>query len=110
MPEMQGVQRIVAFTDRAVVPPHVLIRHMDGESVLLNLDSEIYFGLDTMGTRMWHLVTNSPNIEAAHGILAEEFEIEPELLRHDLMTLMGQLVHHGLVKMLPADEESLPAV
>jgi hypothetical protein len=39
-----GMQRMVELTKRVVVPAHVLIRHLDGESVLLNLESERYFG------------------------------------------------------------------
>jgi len=39
------------FADRATVPTNVLIRFLDQESVLLNLNTEKYFGLDSVGTR-----------------------------------------------------------
>jgi len=68
---------MVGFTHRVVVPTHVLVRHLDGECVLLNLETEKYFGLDATGTRMWELLTHSPSIEAAFDKLAEEFEVEP---------------------------------
>jgi hypothetical protein len=101
---------MVAFSDRVVVPTHVLIRHLDGESVLLNLESEKYFGLDTTATRMWELLTNSPCIDAAYGRLAEEFEVEPGLLRDHLVELLSQLSQNGLLQVLPADVESTRAV
>jgi len=72
---------MMQFANRVVVPKHVLVRHLDGESVLLNLETEKYFGLDTTGTRMWELVTTSPSVDAAYARLLEEFEVEPELLR-----------------------------
>src|SRR2546426_10114013 len=64
---------MVSFANRAATPTHVLVRILDRESVLLNLETEQYFGLDGTGTRMWQLVTGSPNIDAAyhetsHGI------------------------------------------
>jgi hypothetical protein len=101
---------MVAFSDRLTVPAHVLVRHLDGETVLLNLETEKYFGLDATGTRMWELVTRLPNIEAAYGKLGEEFEVEPEVLRNHLAELLGQLVENGLLKVLPADVETIPAV
>lgn len=101
---------MVTFSNRAVVPAHVLIRHLDGESVLLNLETERYFGLDSTGTRMWELVTNSPTIEAAYGSLAHEFEVEPETLRKHLAELLGQLVENGLLHVRPCDVESVPAL
>jgi hypothetical protein len=101
---------MVTFTNRAVVPAHVLVRHLDGESVLLNLETEKYFGLDTTGTRMWELVTNSPTIEAAYGTLAHEFDVEPETLRRHLAELLGELVENGLLHVRPSDVDSVPAV
>jgi hypothetical protein len=101
---------MVAFSDRMMVPTHVLVRHLDGETVLLNLETEKYFGLDAVGTRMWELVTQLPSIDAAYGKLAEEYEAEPEQLRKHLTELLGQLVENGLLKVLPADVETIPAV
>jgi len=40
--------------------PAFLVRILDRESVLLNIETEQYFGLDETGTRMWQLVTASP--------------------------------------------------
>jgi hypothetical protein len=101
---------MVTFSDRVVVPSYVLIRHLDGESVLLNLETEKYFGLDGTGTRMWEMATHSPTIEIAYAKLAEEFEVEPDTLRSHLTELLAQLVENGLLKVMPADVESVPAV
>ena len=48
---------MVSFLDRATMPAHVLVRFLDRECVLLNLETEQYFGLDETGTRIWQLVT-----------------------------------------------------
>ncbi|MGB9431169.1 MAG: PqqD family protein [Candidatus Acidiferrum sp.] len=101
---------MVPFSDRVVVPAHVLVRHLDGETVLLNLDTEKYFGLDGTGTRMWEIVIHSPSIEAAYGRLSEEFDVEPEVLRNHFADLLGQLVENGLLNVMPADVESIPAI
>jgi len=101
---------MVAFTDRAVVPRHVLVRQLDGESVLLNLDTEKYFGLDTTGTRMWEVATSSANIEAAYLKLVDEFEVEPSVLREHLSELLGQLLENGLLQLLPSDVGTIRAL
>jgi hypothetical protein len=43
---------MVSLADRVTVPAHVLVRFLDKESVLLNIETERYFGLDETGTRM----------------------------------------------------------
>ena len=101
---------MVSFTDRAAVPAHVLVRILDRESVLLNLDTEQYFGLDETGTRMWQLVTASPNIDSAYQELLAEFDVDPELLRSNLTELLSRLVDSGLLQVLPADVGTTPAI
>jgi len=94
---------MLTFTDRGAVPAHVLVRFLDRESVLLNLETERYFGLDETATRMWQVVTGSQDIEAAYQELLAEYDVEPELLRTNLTDLLGQLVENGLLQVLPAD-------
>ena len=94
---------MISFADRATVPANVLIRFLDQESVLLNLNTERYFGLDSVGTRMWRLVTSAPTIDAAYFQLIEEFDVEPETLRANLSDLLDHLAEHGLIETQPAD-------
>ena len=101
---------ILTFNERAAAPAHVLVRFLDHESVLLNLQTEQYFGLDETGTRMWQLVTTSPNIDTAYRGLLEEYDVQPELLRENLSELLGHLVQHGLLQVLPADARKPTAI
>ncbi len=101
---------MVSFADRAATPAHVLVRFLDRESVLLNLETEQYFGLDETGTRMWQLVTGSPSIDAAYQELLAEFDVEPELLRSNLTELVCRLVESGLLQVLPSDVGTVPAI
>jgi len=94
---------MVSLGDRVVVPQHVLVRFMDRESVLLNLETERYFGLDETGTRMWQVVTSAPNVEAALLQLQDEYDAQPEILQSNLTELLGRLVENGLLSLHPSD-------
>lgn len=101
---------MVSFMDRVVVPSHVLVRFLDKESVLLNIETERYFGLDETGTRMWQLVTAAPKIEVAYQQLLEEYDVQPELLRENLADLLMRLVENGLLQVASADVGTAPAL
>ena len=88
----------ISFAERLILPADVLISDVDGESVLLNLNSERYFGLDEVGTRMLSLLTTSTSIQTAYEALLEEYEVENETLRHDLADLIDRLVDQGLLQ------------
>jgi hypothetical protein len=87
----------LSFAKRVSVPENVMVRQLEGESVILNLDTERYFGLDEMGTHMLTALTSSDSIQTACDALLEEYEVEPDLLRRDLGGLVGKLVEQGLV-------------
>ena len=94
---------MISFSERATVPSNVLIRFLEQESVLLNVETERYFGLDAVGTRMWQVVTSKPTVDAALTQLVEEYDAAPETLRADLAGLLQHLVENGLIAMRPAD-------
>lgn len=62
----------LSFAMHISVPENVLMRELEGESVILNVDTERYFGLDDMGTRMLTVLTASDSIQSAYNALLNE--------------------------------------
>lgn len=89
---------MVSFSDRVRVPDDVLISRLQEESVILNLDSERYYGLDDVGTRFLSVLTTSDSIAAAYQSLAEEYDVDPEVLRQDLLALIHHLLQQGIIE------------
>ena len=87
----------ISFSDRVVVPDGVMISHLQEEAVILNLESERYFGLDDVGTRFLTVLTSSESIEAAYETLRREYDVDPQALRDDLRDLVEKLVEQGLL-------------
>lgn len=75
----------------------VLIQNLADEAVLLNLQSEEYFGLDEIGTRMFAVLQASDSIDRAYCQLLEEYDVEPDVLKADLFDFIQKLVERGLV-------------
>lgn len=88
----------ISFSDRVRVPDGVLVSQLQEESVILNLDSERYFGLDDVGTRMLSVLSTSDSIEAAFESLRAEYDVDGQVLRQDLLALVESLVQQGIVE------------
>ena len=88
----------ISFSDRVKIPDDVLISKLQEESVILNLNSERYYGLDDVGTRFLAALTTSESIEAAYETLAREYDVDPQILRQDLLELVQSLVDQGLIQ------------
>jgi len=80
------------------LPDYVKIRELDGEAVLLNLDSEKYFGLDEVGTSMINALTSGNTVEKACESLLEQYTVDPDTLKSDMDQLIEKLLEKGLIK------------
>jgi hypothetical protein len=91
----------ISFESRLRIPEDVLISQLDGESVLLKLKSECYFGLDGIGTRIWELLIASSSIQVAYETVLSEFDVHPDRFRIDLTELLESLLQQGLIEIAP---------
>jgi hypothetical protein len=91
----------VSFDSRVRIPEDVLVSQTDGESVLLKLKSESYFGLDKVGTRIWDLLLTGQSIQHTYDTILSEFDVEAAQLRADLTELLDSLVQQGLIEITP---------
>jgi hypothetical protein len=76
----------------------VLTQELQDETVLLDLDSENYFGLDSVGTRIWQLLNEGQDEVAIVNTLVDEYEVEREVLEKDISGLLNRLNEAGLIK------------
>lgn len=88
----------VSLDASLVVPDDVIFRELDGEAIILNLATGIYFGLDEVGTRLWALVTESGPLQRAVDVMAGEYDVDRPALEQDVLELAGGLVDKGLLQ------------
>ena len=85
------------------IPDNILCRELDGELVVLNLARGTYFSLNPVGTRIWQLIqTGNGQLEAVLHHLLEEFAVDEQLARTDLLALVSSLQKHELVALTAA--------
>jgi hypothetical protein len=77
--------------------PHVLSQELNGETVLLDLEAEHYYGLDDVGTRVWQLLSEHGDIAAVVARMRQEYAVDEETLREDVLSLVDELRQKGLV-------------
>lgn len=88
------------LTPQSVVAavPHQISSNLAGETVILNLDSSVYYGLDAVGTRIWSLLQARHTVGEIRDALVAEYQVEPERAQADLIALLERLREAGLVE------------
>ena len=91
MTTLQAAERTLTCSDS------VVCAELDGESVLLNVETGIYFGLDTLGTRIWTLLSAGATETQLTDTLLEEYDTTRSQLEKDLATFLGTLHAKALI-------------
>lgn len=79
------------------VPTHVMARMVGQETVILDLESGTYFGLDPVGARIWQLIGTGQSLSGICDIIVEEYEVSRDTLEHDVWALAQELVTRKLI-------------
>lgn len=76
----------------------VVFRDLEGEMVLLNLATGVYFGLDPVGTRIWQLLDGGGSVDEIVDAITVEYDVDAATCRADLARFVQTLRANGLVE------------
>jgi hypothetical protein len=85
-------------SDNLVRAPDLIATDMDGETVMMDVESGIYFGLSGVGGRIWELLEDPRSAEDLTRAIMAEFDVDPETCRTDVQSFLDSLLENGLVK------------
>ena len=89
----------ISLRDTLRIRPDVVFRQLDDEAVLLDLKSGTYFGLNTVGTRVWQLLGEQAALSNVLDTLAGEYDdVTRDELERDLLSLSQELCTRGLTE------------
>lgn len=93
-----GAMSRSAVSGSLQVAENVVFQRIEGETVLLDLKGEQYFGLDEVGSRIWELVGEGRSFDAIVRTLGAEYEADAARIEEDLRRLLAELERAGLVE------------
>ena len=79
------------------ISENALAQEVNGEIVILNIESESYYTLDTVRTKFWQLFTDSDNVEMVIQQLVKIYTIDEVALRRDVTKFVEELVEEELL-------------
>jgi len=88
---------MATLTSRVKVNDDVLFQELQGEAVLLNLKSGVYFGLDPVGTRIWQLFAEHEVLSDVAQAVVAEYDVAEDKCSEDLLKLVDDLEKQELV-------------
>jgi len=85
------------LTDKPSIPAQVMARQVGDETVILDLGSGTYFGLDPVGARIWQLIGEGKTLGEICDTMLDEYDVTREALERDVIELVDKLLEQKLI-------------
>jgi hypothetical protein len=93
------VDRDTLLSSRLRLPQHVVHRAFVAETVVLNLQTGKYHGLNPMGGHMLDVLADSADVRSAAERIAADYEQDPDAVEADVVVFCNDLLDRGLVEL-----------
>jgi hypothetical protein len=78
----------------------VVSRVVEGEPVLVDLESDTTVSIDAVGVEVWRLITRGESVRTIRETILDRFDTDAETVRRDLDQLIAELEKHDMVRVV----------
>jgi len=92
----------VALDSRVSRDEAIVFTDLDDIIVMMDVDEGQYYELDPVGARVWNLLETDRSAADLCGVLAAEFDVDPDTCRHDVLEFLEEARAMRIVHVEPA--------
>ncbi len=78
----------------------VFAQEVDDEMVILDMNSENYFGLDEVGRDIWNAFREKETLQEVYDAMFEIYDVDENVLKNDIEVFIGKLIKSGLIEIV----------
>jgi hypothetical protein len=71
---------------------------IDGETLIINVETGYYFSLDAVGSLVWRMLTEGLDEHAMVARIVSEYDVDESTARDDLQALIAALAGEELIE------------
>ncbi|WP_051305946.1 PqqD family peptide modification chaperone [Desulfogranum mediterraneum] len=98
---MKKAKSLAAFEQGQLkIGQDLVHQELDGEMVILNIQSGQYFGIEEIGSRIWTMLEQGMRPAAMVQGLIAEYAVEETLCREQVAAFLDELLQEGLIELV----------
>lgn len=87
----------LSLDDLFVRKTDLVATDMDGDTVVMTLEQEEYYGIGGVGPRIWELLEKPIGLSAIITTICDEFEVDEATCQADALEFIQSLIDNGTV-------------
>jgi len=77
---------------------HLAWRKVDGEAVILDVDTAVYYSLGGVGLRIWEMVGKKAPAAKIVKTLSDEYDADPKRIARDVEAILKKLKKEAMIE------------
>jgi hypothetical protein len=73
--------------------PELVFTDLDGETIMMSLENNSYYGLNPVATRIWELLSEPKSLENIVDELTSEYDITPEQCKNEVIVFLEEMIN-----------------
>ena len=90
----------IAPNQKIVRKEEVLASNLEDELVMMNLESDSYYGMNAVGSRIWELLERPLALAELYALLQEEFDVDGETCQRDVLPFIQKIIDEKLLRII----------
>ncbi len=91
---------MILLSDIVEANADLMMADLEGEAVLLNIQSGRYFGLNEVGTSIWSLIKEPQSVSDIVEALGQIYDAPAEALQSDVLAFLGDMEKRSLLHVI----------
>ncbi|MBD6615045.1 lasso peptide biosynthesis PqqD family chaperone [Komarekiella sp. 'clone 1'] len=83
---------------KVVAAKNQIFSELQGEAVILDINSGVYYGLNQVGVSIWNLIQAPKTVKEIRDALLAEYEVDSQACETDILVLLEDLATKGLIE------------
>jgi len=79
----------------------IVASDIDGEVVMMSIENGAYYGIDSIGSRIWELIETPCKVSDLIKLLLEEFDVDRPTCERDVLKFLAELQKNNTILIQP---------
>lgn len=95
---------LIKMDSKIVRETHLVFNEMDGETIMMSIENGEYYGMNSMGSRIWKLLETPRSVTEICDTLLPDYDVTPDQCAKDLIPFLNKMAKKGVIKILQSND------
>jgi len=89
---------VITMDSRVVGDTGIVFNEMDGETIMMSIENGEYYGLNSIGSRIWKLLESPRTASEICDSLLPDYDVTRDQCAQDVLLFLNKMAEKGVVR------------